>query len=254
MDKQKYYQANEKLWDQRTAEHLDGDFYKHEIFLKTKNSLNSIELEGLGNVNGKSLLHLQCHFGQDTLSWANLGAKATGIDFSEAAIKAAKALSEQTGIPANFVKCSAYDTPEFVDEKFDIVFTSYGAICWLDDLPRWAEMVNTMLKPGGTFYLAEFHPAIYIFNFENGNIEYDYFQGDTPIADEETGTYGKANSTIQYVDYTWIHSVSKMVRVLLDQGLVLEELQEFPFSPYHCFPKMKTIGKNQYAMEFLPNN
>ena len=246
-----FYQANKDLWNMRTKEHLVGSFYKYDDFAKSLNSLNQIELDGLNEVKGKSLLHLQCHFGQDTLSWAKLGAEATGIDFSAEAINAAKALSASTGIAADFVECDAYDTPQFVPKEFDIVFTSYGAICWLDDLERWAKMVNAMLKPGGTFYIAEFHPAIYIFNFETGEIDYTYFQGKEPIADESEGTYGKENSTIKYTDYTWIHTTSKLIQVLVDQGLTVEEFKEYPFSPYHCFPKMRSVGENQYVMEFL---
>ena len=247
-----FYKANKDLWNMRTKEHLLGSFYKHDQFSKTLNSLTEIELADLTEVKDKSLLHLQCHFGQDTISWANLGAQATGIDFSEEAIKAAKALSAETGVSATFVECNAYDTPSFVKEQFDIVFTSYGAICWLDDLERWAKMVHTMVKPGGTFYIAEFHPAIYIFNFETGEIEYTYFQGKAPIADETEGTYGKSDSKITYTDYTWIHTISKLIQVLVNEGFEVETFKEFPFSPYNCFPKMRTVGENQYVMEFLP--
>ena len=246
-----FYQANKDLWNMRTKEHLAGSFYKHDDFAKTHNSLNQIELDSLKEVKGKSLLHLQCHFGQDTLSWANLGATATGIDFSDEAIKAAKALSEQTGIAAEFVECDVYETPNYLKKQFDIVFTSYGAICWLDDLERWAKMVKTMLKPGGTFFIAEFHPAIYIFDFDTGKMDYTYFQGKEPIADESEGTYGNSDSKITYTDFTWIHTTSKLIQVLVNEGFSVEEFKEYPYSPYNCFPKMRTVGDQQYVMEFL---
>lgn len=141
-------------------------FYNVDEFKKGKITLKDIELAELGDVKNKSLLHLQCHFGLDTLSWARLGAEVTGVDFSEEAIEYAKRLSQELDIPARFICSNIYDTIELITDKFDIVFTSYGVLCWLPDLVEWAEIISHFLRCGGIFYIVEFHPVNNIFDNE----------------------------------------------------------------------------------------
>ena len=133
----------------------------------------------MGEVRGKSLLHLQCHFGLDTLSWAREGAQVTGMDFSPEGIRIARGLAEELNIPARFICCDLYDLPEHLDETFDRVFTSYGVLCWLPDIPRWAQIVGHFLKPGGVFYIAEFHPFSNVFKNDGDEtsleLAYPYF-------------------------------------------------------------------------------
>ena len=151
-----YIEINRESWNHRTEVHLKSEFYDLEGFIKGKSSLNPIELNLLGDIAGKRILHLQCHFGQDTISLSRLGAEVTGVDFSDKAIESAKKIADQTGSSAKFICCDIYDLPDHLDEKFDIVFTSYGTIGWLPDLDKWAKIVSNYLKPNGTFVFVEF--------------------------------------------------------------------------------------------------
>src|SRR3954464_11903705 len=152
-----YIQSNRKLWNDWTGIHAQSEFYDVESFKEGKFRLHPIEKEELGDVRGKTLLHLQCHFGLDTLSWANLGAIVTGADFSDKAIDLARELSRETGLPATFICSNIYDLPAALEGQFDIVFTSHGVLGWLPDMPNWGKVVAHFLKPGGTFYVAEVH-------------------------------------------------------------------------------------------------
>ena len=135
-------EANRKHWDESVRVHVASKTYDVERFLSArKGRLKPIELEELGDVRGRSLLHLQCHFGLDTLSWAMEGANVTGIDFSEPAVKEARRLAGETGLDARFVVSNVYELPENLDGEFDFVFTSYGALNWLPDMTKWAEVV-----------------------------------------------------------------------------------------------------------------
>jgi 2-polyprenyl-3-methyl-5-hydroxy-6-metoxy-1,4-benzoquinol methylase len=145
-------------WNERVAVHVNSAGYRLDDFRKGEIHLYPLEREEVGDVRGKSLLHLQCHFGIDTMSWARMGATVTGLDFSDQAIEAARKLSTELKIPATFVCSNIYDAPDALDRQFDIVFTSYGALCWLPDLKRWAQIAAPFVKPGGFFYIAEFHP------------------------------------------------------------------------------------------------
>src|SRR3954453_14494479 len=141
MDYEQYFEANKEGWNKRAIVHKDSSFYDIDSFKAGKSSLNKIELEELGNVKGKNLLHLQCHFGMDTLSWAREGAIVTGIDLSDEAIKTAKELSNELNIPAQFICCNVYDSLQHINQQFDIVFTSYGVIGWLPDLDIWCSII-----------------------------------------------------------------------------------------------------------------
>jgi 2-polyprenyl-3-methyl-5-hydroxy-6-metoxy-1,4-benzoquinol methylase len=230
-----YFEENRKAWNLRTTVHKDSTFYDVAGFKAGNTSLNRIELEELGPVTGKRLLHLQCHFGMDTLSWARLGADATGIDISDEAIKEAEALKQELGLNARFERSNVYDLKENLQGQFDIVFTSYGVVGWLPDLNKWAEIIAHFLKPGGTFYLAEFHPVVWMFDNDFKEIRYAYHNTPEPIVEESTGTYADRSAPIRYKEYSWNHSLSEVVTALLDHGLRLDHLHEFPYSPYNCF-------------------
>ena len=183
MNNKNYYQNNQNAWNQKTAIHQKSDFYNLPAFKNGKSSLMKTELEELGDVKGKSILHLQCHFGMDSLSWARRGAQVTGVDFSTEAIALARSLNDELGLDARFIRSNIYDLPNVLEGEFDIVFTSYGVLCWLGDLPAWAALVSRYLKSGGTFYMVEFHPAAMMFEFESGKmgIEYSYFFEPQPF-------------------------------------------------------------------------
>ena len=155
--------VNRDNWNERTPVHAGSDSYDLAGFKAGRITLTDVERREVGDVSGKTLLHLQCHFGLDTMSWARLGAKATGVDFSDDAITLASALNEELELGARFIRSNVYDLPNALDEQFDVVFTSYGVLNWLPDIAGWAEVVSNHLKPAGVFYIVEFHPFAAVF-------------------------------------------------------------------------------------------
>jgi 2-polyprenyl-3-methyl-5-hydroxy-6-metoxy-1,4-benzoquinol methylase len=231
-----YAEINRSLWNGKTEIHIKSDFYDVDGFKKGKSSLNYIELEALGDVKGKSLLHLQCHFGLDSLSWSRLGAKVTGIDLSDKSIETAKQLNAELGLDAEFICSNVYDIKNVLDKKFDIVFTSYGAIGWLPDLDKWAEIISHFLKPGGMFFMIEFHPFIWIFDEKYEKIQYSYFNLEA-IIEESSGTYTNRDAEFKHLSYGWNHPLSETIGSLLKHNLKLESFEEYPLSVYNCFEK-----------------
>ena len=234
-DHDQYFDSNRQAWNLRTEIHKTSAFYDVEQWKKGGNSLTAIELKELGNeVKGKKMLHLQCHFGQDTMSWARLGAEVTGCDLSDKAIDYARQLAGELDIPAQFVCCNVYELPENLDDRFDIVFTSYGTIGWLPDLDRWAGVIDHFLRPGGFFYIADFHPVVWMFDEEMAAFKYPYHNSGV-IETENTGSYADRYADISYKDYGWNHSLSEVINSLARRGMRIEFLNEYPFSPFDCF-------------------
>jgi len=242
-----YFETNKKLWDAKTPIHLDSDFYELEAFKAGKNVLKPIELAGLGDVSGKSMLHLQCHFGQDSMCWTRLGAKVTGIDFSTEAIKAGRSLSAELNIPVDFVESDVYGLKERLTGTFDIVFTSYGTITWLPDLDKWAAIINRFLKPGGQFVFAEFHPVVWMFDDDFKAIKYRYFNSG-PIVETYSGTYANQEASIVQDYVMWNHGLGEVVTSLLNQGLEIKVLKEYDYSPYACFKETVEIGPRKFRI------
>lgn len=249
-DHSSYFDANRELWNKRTAVHKTSEFYDLEGFMAGKNVLTPIELGEMGSVSGKSLLHLQCHFGMDTLSWAHMGAKVTGVDFSEAAIEEAARLAKETGSDARFVCCNVYDTQQHVKDTFDIVFTSYGTIGWLPDLDRWAQVIADALKPGGYFYMADFHPVVWMFDDEFTHLKYSYFNREV-IVTESQGTYTDRNADIKATEYGWNHPISEILNALINNGLELQFFNEHYYSPYNCFANTVETAPGQWKLKGL---
>jgi 2-polyprenyl-3-methyl-5-hydroxy-6-metoxy-1,4-benzoquinol methylase len=245
---QNYIATNRALWNAKVEHHVASDFYNMESFLDGANSLNSIELDLLGNLKGKSVLHLQCHFGQDTLALARLGATVTGIDFSEKAIAKANEIAQQLNVSASFICCDIFDLKAHLSEQFDIVFTSYGTIGWLPDLHKWANIISSFLKPNGKLVFAEFHPVVWMFDNDFEHIEYRYFKS-APIIENESGTYADKNAPIQLESITWNHSLSEVFAALLSNQLIINTFQEFDYSPYNCLNGMIQVAPRQYRIE-----
>jgi 2-polyprenyl-3-methyl-5-hydroxy-6-metoxy-1,4-benzoquinol methylase len=233
-ESQNWFEKNRESWNRRTAAHLKSKFYDIEAWKTHKNSLNPIELAALGDIRGKSLLHLQCHFGQDSLSLAHLGADVVGVDISDHAIDAARQLSVEVNVPAKFVCCNVYDTRTYIDEKFDLVFTSYGTIGWLPDLKPWAKVVAQSLKPGGRFLIADFHPVLWMMDDDFTHLQYPYLNQE-PIETTKSGTYTDSGDDVEIHDFSWNHGLSEIISPLLNEGLQITKLQEFTYSPYNCF-------------------
>ena len=247
-----YININKETWNKKTAVHIASDFYNNEAFLNGKSSLNHFEIDLLGDVSQKKILHLQCHFGQDTLSLARLGAKVTGIDFSDQAIEKAKEYSKQLDLDATFICCDVYDTPNYLDEKFDIVFTSYGTIGWLPDMDKWAAVVSHFLKPEGKFVFVDFHPVVWMFDNDFKEVFYNYFKSE-PIIEEETGTYADKKASLIQKTISWNHSISEVVNALIENGLTIHSLNEYDYSPYNCFNGMEEFETGKFRIKNFEN-
>lgn len=245
-----YLDINRRAWNLKTGIHVTTEMYDMEGFLSGKSSLKTPELELLGNLEGKKVLHLQCHFGQDTLSLARLGASVCGVDLSDAAIEKARELAEHLGIRATFVNCDVYAAPEYIHEQFDFVFTSYGTIGWLPDLDRWAKVVRHFLKPGGRFVMVDFHPVVWMFDDHFKEIAYSYFNTET-IVEKVSGTYADRNAPVEYETVSWNHPTSEILQNLLDAGLQLKTYREWDYSPFDCFLETKQFGPDEYRIRHL---
>ena len=244
-----HFEQNRQSWNSLTTLHAKSDFYNVERFKQGKTSLNPIEIEELGDVKGKNLLHLQCHFGLDTLSLARAGAKVTGIDISDTSIQIASDLANELNIPAQFMRSNVYDIKNVLDEPFDIVFTSYGAINWLDDLDQWAKLIYRYLKPDGFFYMVEFHPYIYTLN-EKSEIANSYFKSEpleTVVDSSYTDKSEMPDKNLMHVE--WHHSLSEVINSLISAGLTIEFLNEYPYQPYNCFPNLAEMEPGKWVSE-----
>ena len=228
---------NRKLWDAWTAIHTTGDFYDVQRFRDDPSDvrIEPWEREEVGDVTGKTLLHVQCHFGLDTLSWARLGAAhVTGVDFSEPAIAFANELAAETGLAgrSRFVVSNVYDLPGPLEgETFDVVYTGRGALGWLPDLEPWARAVAGFVKPGGIFYIHEGHPVLWAIEEEQTaanpvTLTYDYWGGET-ITFPVEGSYADPAAEVDAeLEHGWNHSLGEIVTLLAREGLRIELLDE----------------------------
>ncbi|MCW3785236.1 class I SAM-dependent methyltransferase [Plebeiibacterium sediminum] len=236
--------------EQKTDIHYNSEFYDIKSFKEGQSSLKPVELELLGDITGKSVLHLQCHFGMDTISLSRLGAKVTGIDLSNNAIDKAKALASELNMDTEFIQSDVYALKENLEQKYDIVFTSYGVIGWLPDMDKWAHIISYFLKPGGKFIMVEFHPVVWMFSYDFKSIEFNYFGGE-PIIEELEGTYTdtEEKSNIKEKSVSWNHSLSEVFNALQVNYLTLNSFKEYDYSAYNCFEQMIEIDKDKYQIK-----
>jgi len=245
-----YLNLNKELWDNKVDDHVASAFYDVPSFLDGKTSLRTIELELLPDLNGKSLLHLQCHFGLDTMSLGRLGAKSTGLDFSQIAIDQARELAQETNSVSEFVCTDVYSAQEVLNRQFDYVYTSYGTIGWLPDIRKWAQVVSNSLVHGGEFMIVDFHPVMWMFDDDFKEITYAYRNGDA-ITGIETKTYTDSDKEYNSPWVSWNWGLSDIIQSLLDCGLQITHLSEYDFSPYECFPNMNKDGDQEYRFKNL---
>lgn len=242
-------EANRRHWDERVPIHVAGDFYDVASFRAGGVVLRPFELEDVGDVAGRDLVHLQCHFGLDTLSWARLGASVTGLDFSAPAIQAARELAAEIGVEARFEVGDVYDAPGILGRTYDIVYTGLGALVWLPDLARWADVVAALVRPGGMVYVAEFHPITEVFADEDLVVTRPYFDGGVPAVWEVPGTYASEDTDTRHnLCYEWTHPVSAVIDCLLQRGLTLERFREHDHTLFQRWPFLVRAGRDTYRM------
>ncbi len=242
-----YFETNKGSWNERVETHFNSKFYDVPGFLAGKSSLNEIELAGLPEVKDKALLHLQCHFGLDSLSFARMGAKVTGVDISDQAIAKALQLQQQTKLEATFICQDVYTFGKQSEQLYDIVYTSYGAICWLPDIQLWADLIAKQLKPGGQFFMAEFHPILDLL------AGYSYFHQVEPDTSTE-GTYTENCDGSEHEFAVWSHPISDVISALLKAGLTIDAFHEFDHSPYDCFENMVEKQPGRFYLEHKNND
>ena len=248
--REEWREANRASWDERVPIHVSGEFYDVAAFKAGEERLQPFEIAEVGDVSGKDLLHLQCHFGIDTLSWARRGARVTGLDFSGPAIEAARGLASDMGLGATFVQSDVYEAVEALGSRaFDIVYTGRGALNWLPDIERWAGVVAELIRPGGFLYLTEFHPFTEVFGDDDLTVEHDYFQDENPRVWDEPGTYADFDAeTVHNLTYEWNHTFGKVISAVSAAGLGVELLHEFDYTKFARWPILEKVGFDNYRL------
>lgn len=232
--------ANQANWDERVAIHAASAFYDVEGWLRDRPGLRQWELEVLGDVAGLDVVHLQCHFGLDTLALADAGASVTGLDFSGAAVAQARSLADRAELVsrATFVEADVVDAAEVLGPgRFDLVYVSLGALSWLPSVERWAEQVAALLRPGGRLYLHDGHPLAWSLSWEDLRVETSYFEEQKPFVDDSAKTYTDGDTTITSTRvYEWNHSVGEIVTAVLGHGMGIDSLAEHDWTVYGRYP------------------
>ncbi len=235
-----YLAANRANWNDRAEVHLESDFYDVEGWLREPRPPRPHEAEALGDVSGLRLLHLQCHFGLDTLAWARVGAHVTGLDFSPVAVVAANDLAWRAGLSdrATFVCADVYDaTTALAGATFDVVYVSLGALCWLPSIDHWAEQVGALVALGGRFYIHDVHPVGWALSDDTLALAESYFEEREPNASDSDETYTDAERPLTNTkSYEWNHGIGEIVTALIAHGLRLEWLAEHDWTVWPRFP------------------
>ncbi len=243
-----YIKSNKILWDELAKAHLNDPFYQVAAFRQGKDSLHAPEIALLGDLQGLKVLHLQCHFGLDTLSLARRGAQVTGVDFSPEALKIARKLSEETGWKADFLEGDITDGLILPSANFDLIFTSYGVIHWLPDLKVWSQAINHHLKSGGRFVMVEFHPLLQILDNASLSVVYSYFHEKKPVKQHIHASYtGKKIPSKD--EFTWNHPLDSILQTLISNGLNITDFREYDFSPYPCYENMTMRRSNEFIVD-----
>ena len=248
-----FFKTNLANWSDRARVHRTDTtgMYDIEGFLRGEDTLCGIEADEIGDVVGRSIVHLQCHFGLDTLSLARRGASVTGLDFSPVAIAEARRLAGVTGLIADFVEGNVYDAPSLIEGRFDMVYVTWGAINWLPDIKGWAEVITHILKPGGVLYLAEGHPFASVFEQDGERIvpAYDWrTPRQAPLEFDEEQSYAGTENLEDTKSYEWIHPVGDVLNALIGAGLRITAFNEHEELPWKLFPMMVPAGRQLFRM------
>lgn len=220
-------EVNRARWDELARTHGQDSYYDVEAFLAGADTLQPAELAELPDVAGLELLHLQCHFGLDTLSWARRGARVTGVDFSSVAVERARGLAERTGLPARFAPADVLDLPADLGGRFDVVVATYGVLCWISDIGAWMRSAASALRPGGRLVVVDLHPLLQMFDsvdplvldFPYADVGALYY--DSPGSYADPGARMTASASVNYA-----HSLGETVTAAADAGLRVDTLRE----------------------------
>lgn len=254
-DFRKQRKQNQQWWDEVSLIHTQpNSVYKIEDFKSGKLTLHNLEKQELGRVQGKTLLHLQCHIGLDTLSWSRLGAKVTGIDISGKAINFAKKITKELNFNSTFFQLDIFDIPysKLINQQYDIVYTSYGILPWISHIQKWAEIIYSLTKRGGVFYIVDFHPFSYTIDVDeqfNVKITRKYFYENEPNCYKNEPDYVNTNYIAKNSIYTWNWNLGDVVTSLVNAGFKIVFLHEFDYSPEKCILNMK---KNDLGYWYIP--
>lgn len=232
--------ANQSNWDDRVPIHMASRFYDVTKWLSSERMPRERELALIGDPAGKSLVQLQCHIGLETLEWARAGAQVTGVDFSPAAIDAARTLAARTGLSsrATFVCSDVYDADVALgDVTFDIVYVSIGSLGWLPDVARWAKVVANLLSSGGSLFIHDVHPFSSCFDDDGERVVYGYFEEPArPFVSDYDSTYTDGGRLTHVRTYEWNHALGEIIQALLDEGLIIDALHEHDWTYFQQFP------------------
>ena len=249
-DASNWIQINRESWDKRTKMHLDSEFYDVKGFKEGKEPLNEIEIKLLGNIESKSILHLQCHFGLDSFGLEKKGAIVTAVDFSPEAISYANKLKKDMEFSTEFICSNVYDLNLTETHSFDMVYCSYGITGWLPKLNEWAKIISNHLSSGGIFIIVDFHPTMWMFDDDFKNIDYSYFN-EKPYIEKESGSYADREHQEEITSIWWSHSLSEITQSLINNDMELKTFEEYDYSPYNCFQHTEKIDEKKYRIKHL---
>jgi SAM-dependent methyltransferase len=257
-----YRDVNRASWDERAAAHAASPDYAVSRFRQDPSFLSDVvrfDRPRLGDIEGLDAVHLQCHIGTDTVSLARLGARMTGLDFSAPALEQGRRLAEATGAEVDFVECDLYGAPDALGrERFDLVYTGIGALCWLPDIRRWAGVVAALLRPGGRLFIREGHPVLWSLADARPDgmlvIEYPYFERPEPVIWDEGGTYVQTDQVFtQNVTHEWNHGLGEIISAVFAAGLGVTAFEEHDSVPWDAMPgQMTEIGGGEYRLTDRP--
>ncbi|GAA0340063.1 class I SAM-dependent methyltransferase [Streptomyces turgidiscabies] len=249
--------ANEANWDARTPVHLASRFYGLGENPDPSRWFASWEWADLGELAGRDVLHLQCHLGTETLAFAERGARAVGLDFSEASVTAARGIAAKADLDVTYVRANVYDAVEALEQRrFDVVYTGKGALCYLPDLDRWAEVIVQLLRPGGLLYIAEFHPLLNSLSPKPSSddtgellLRHDYLGARGAVHRDATFTYTDGPAVTGATEsFEWPHGMDEVVNALIGAGLTIRRLRESDELPWPRWPRMERTASGWWRL------
>lgn len=257
-----WFADNQANWNDRARTHMSGNYYGANELITNPESISAElaqDIHRFGNLNGKSVIHLQCHLGTDTIGFARRGTKrVVGLDLSDTSLEFAKDIAAKSGVTVEFVHSNVYDARENVEGSFDLVYTSLGVLCWLPDIEKWAETIVSLMAPGGCFFIRDDHPMFMTIGDDVSNglkIEQSYFQLDQPLTWEDETSYildDNAPKIKAKRNHQWNHSIGEIITALIRAGLTIDSVEETPYSAWCPWPELMVKEGHVYRLKDAP--